>query len=232
VRKPPIAPMVVVLILTALGASACATAKTATGTTPQALKAAFCAADKRLDKASAGVTSDAGFLRVLKANPSALQAIGDDAPAGKVGRQARALAKAAEAAVASNSATRLHDPSLDSAGADVDTYCRVDGTGNPLPHDFAKGRGTAFCVVSNAINTGTQAATNEAAILAFLAANQTLINQYAFYVPHLPSPARAAAQALVTAARAAIAANSPTSLETRTVSRASTAVKLFCGENQ
>lgn len=150
-----------------------------------------------------------------------------------MGRQARALAKAAEAAVASNSASRLHDdPSLDSAGADVDTYCRVDGTGNPLPLDFAKGRGTAFCAVSDSINAGTQAATNEAGILAFLAANQTLINRYAFYVPHLPSPVRTDAQTLVTSARTAIAANSPASLETRAVSRAGTAVQLFCGQNQ
>jgi hypothetical protein len=232
VRKLPIAPTVVVLFLTTLGAAACGSSKTALGTTAQARKTAFCAADKRLDKAGATVTSEAGFLRVLKANPSALRTLRKDAPAGKVGHQARALAKDAEAAVASNSASRLNDPSLDSAGADVDTYCRVDGTGNPLPQDFAKGKGTAFCAVSNSINEGTQAATNEAGILAFLAANQTLVNQYAFYVPHLPSPVRTDAQTLVTTARAAIAANSPASLETRAVSRASTAVQLFCGENQ
>ncbi len=231
-RKLPIAPTVVVLILTTLGAAACGNSKTAPAPIAQARKTAFCAADKRLDKADATVTSEKGFLRVLKANPSALRTIGNDAPAGKVGRQARALAKAAEAAVASNSPSRLSDPSLDSAGADVDTYCRVDGTGNPLPHDFGKGRQTAFCAISNSINEGTQAATNEAGILAFLAANQTLINQYAFYIPHLPSPVRTDAQTLVTTTRAAIAANSPASLETRAVSRASTAVQLFCGQNQ
>ena len=106
----------------------------------------------------------------------------------------------------------------------MDTYCRVDGTGNRLPPDFAKGKGTAFCAVSNSINAGTQAATNEAGVLAFLAANQTLINQYAFYIPHLPGSVRTDAQTLVTTARAAIAANSPASLETRAVSHAGTAL--------
>ncbi len=231
-RKLPMAPMAAVLILTALGAAACGSSKTPIATTAQARMTAFCAADKSLDRASANVSSKSGFLRVLKAHPSALRTIANDAPAGKLGRQARSLAKAAEAAVASNSATRLNDPSLDSAGADVDTYCRIDGTGNPLPRDFAKGRGTAFCAVSSSINAGTQAATNEAGVLAFLAGNQTLINQYDFYVPHLPSPVRTDAQTLVTTARAAIAANSPAALETRAVSRASTAVRLFCGQNQ
>ena len=81
------APTVVALILTSLGAAACGSSTTANGTSAQARRAAFCAADKQLDKASATVTSEAGLLRVLKANPSALSTIGDDAPAGKVGRQ-------------------------------------------------------------------------------------------------------------------------------------------------
>jgi hypothetical protein len=223
-------PMVVVLTLLALGATACGSSTKNTAAIAAAHKKAFCAANEKIDKASANVTSAAGFLSVIKANPAALKAMDKNAPAGKLGEEARALVKTADAAIASNNVNILNTASNN--GGDVDTYCGVDGSGDPLPPYFAAGNGSAFCAVSNSIDQGTQNATSAAGVFTFLAAHQALINQYATYVPSLPTSIRSDAQTLVTTARAAIAANNSNQLGSQAVSNASMAVTLYCGHNQ
>ncbi len=220
-----------VLCLVAVATAACGSSPKASATS-HSTKSAFCAANVKLDKASANVTSDAGFLAVLKANSADLDALDNNAPAGKVGQEVRALVKAARAAVAAGNANALNSPSLDSAGSDVDTYCGVDGNGDPLPPYFAAGKGSAFCSVAGSINQGTSSATSSTGVLTFLAAHQTLINQYATYVPNLPTSVRSDAQSLVTTSRAAIAANNASLLGTAAVENASASVALYCGQNE
>ncbi|MDR3649087.1 MAG: hypothetical protein P4L20_08355 [Acidimicrobiales bacterium] len=226
-RKPYVIPMVVLTLL-ALGVAACGSSNN-TAANAAARKKAFCGANDKIDKAGANVTSAAGFLAVLKANTTALDAMDNNAPAGKVGKDARALVSLARSAVKANNANILiSSPN----GGDVDTYCGVDGNGDPLPSYFAAGKGSPFCSVSNSIDAGTQNADSASAVLAFLAGHQALINQYATYVPNLPTSIRSDAQTLVTTARAATAANNANQLGTQTVSNASIAVQLYCGKNQ
>jgi hypothetical protein len=200
------------------------------GATTHAAKIAFCAANDSIDKAGANVNSASGFLAVLRAKRAALAAMEKDAPAGKIGKDVRALVKAALAAIAKNNANLLNNPSL--GGGAIDTYCGVDGNGNPLPAYFAAGKGSPFCSVSSAINAGTQNATDAAGVLAFLAGHRSLITEYASYVPSLPSSIQSDAQTLVTTAQSAISTNNSNLLGTETVSQDSMAVQLYCGQNQ
>jgi hypothetical protein len=199
------------------------------GATTHAAKTAFCAANDSIDKAGASVTSNSGFLAVLKAKRAALEAMEKDAPAGKIGKEVRAIVKAAFAAIAKNNANLLNNVP---GGGAVDTYCGVDGNGNPLPAYFAAGKGSPFCSVSSAINAGTQNATDAAGVLAFLAGHQSLITQYASYVPSLPSSIQSDAQYLVTTAQSAISTNNANLLGTEAVSQDSMDVQLYCGQNQ
>jgi hypothetical protein len=228
-RKPFVVPMVVLTLL-AIGAAACGSSTNNTAASTAARKAGFCTANDKIDKASANVTSAAGFLAVLKANPAALDAMEKNAPAGSLGKEARKLVTQARSAVRSNNANVLNTSSNN--GGDVDTYCGVDGNGDPLPSYFAVGKGSAFCSVSSAINAGTNNADSAAAVLTFLAGHQTLINQFATYISNLPTSIRSDAQTLVTTARSAIAANNANLLGTQAISNASINVQLYCGQNQ
>lgn len=228
-RKVFVVPTAVVLTLVTLGATACGSSTNNTAAVAAAHKKTFCAANVKVDKAGASVDTTAAFLVVLKANKDALKTMDDNAPAGKVGREAHALVKLADTAIATNNPNSLFSSNN---GGDVDTYCGVDANGDPLPADFGAGKGTAFCSVSDAIDQGTQNASSAAQVLTFLSAHQTLINQYATYVPGLPSSVRTDAQTLVTTARAAIAANNSNSLGTSAISQDSMAVTLYCGNNE
>src|ERR1700688_1703710 len=118
-RRRYVIPMVV-LALMAFGMAACGSSNNTAATTA-ARKQAFCAANEKIDKASANVTSAAGFLVVLKANSAALDAMENNAPAGKVGTEARALIGQARSAVKANNVNILNTASNN--GGDVDTYC-------------------------------------------------------------------------------------------------------------
>ncbi len=184
-----------------------------------------------MDKAGANVTSAAGLLDVLKANPGLLKAMENNYPPGSVGQQARQLVRAANTAVASGDTSALNSQSLSLAGGDVDTYCRVDGNGDPLPGYFGAGKKTTFCPVSDKIDQGTQAAADSAGVLAFLSAHQDLLNQYSARSSELPSSLRIVALTLVTAARNAIATNNASLLGTAAITKASMTISLYCGKN-
>ena len=142
------------------------------------------------------------------------------------------MVKTARQAIATNNPNLLNDPSLDNAGSVIDTYCGVDGNGQPLPADFGAGKGSAFCAVSDAIDAGTQSATSSTGVLAFLTAHQTLIDEYASHLAGLPSAVRASALTLVGTARSSIIAKNSTPLGTPDVQQAAMDVQLYCGQNQ
>jgi hypothetical protein len=221
----------VLLGAVALGSAACSSSPKA-ATTTYTGKTSFCHADVTIDKAGAQVTSEASFLTVLKANMSSVRALATYAPPGAVGQGAKALSRAAQSAAASGNANSLNTPSLTADGANVDTYCGVTGNGTPLPADFAQGKGTLFCAAASTINQGTNAATNPAQVLAFLAGHVPLINDYSESSATLPAAIRSDAQTLVSTARTAISTNNPNLLETPAVTNDSLAVQLYCGQNQ
>jgi hypothetical protein len=229
-RKLFVVPTAVVLGALALGATACGSSAPSAAATAAKHKTDFCNANDKIDKASANVTSVAGFLTVLKTHKTALRVMERDAPAGTVGKDARAEVKAGNAAIAANNANSLL--STPNYGGAVDTYCGVDGNGAPLPSYFATGKGTPICTVNNSINQGTQNASSAAQVYAFLAAHQSLVNQFATYVPGLPTSIRSDAQTLVTTAKAAIAAKNPGALGSPAVGAASMNMSLYCGQNE
>jgi hypothetical protein len=238
-RRLPTAAIGVALGVVGLAAAACgssgsnnASSSTSSSTSAPANKTAFCAGNVTIDKASANTSSSAEFLAVLKANTAALDALESNAPAGKIGTEAKALVSFARNAVATNNASLLDSPpaSLNSAGADIDTYCGVTGSGDPVPAYFAKGKGTALCSANSQIDAGTNTP-DPAGLLAFLKTHQSLIDQFASHISELPASLQPGAQGLVSTARSAIASNNAQALQTPAVQTASMDVDLYCGVN-
>jgi hypothetical protein len=154
----------------------------------------------------------------------------DNLPSGTLGSEARHEIAAAQSAIASGNVNDLNNaPS--SAGGDIDTYCGVDGSGDPLPAYFATGKGSTFCATFMPIYDAVGNATSASAVLAALNANKTQITQLATEVPGLPTSIRAKASATVGKAQTAIATNSAASLRASGNGPAS-AVALYCGQNQ
>jgi hypothetical protein len=209
---------------TAASGSSSATAATTAG----AHKAAFCAGNLKIDKASANVNSAAGFLTVLKHNKAALSAMLKNLPPGTVGTDARQILTAAQAAIASGNANALNNTP---SGGDIDTYCGVDGSGNPLPKYFATGKGSGFCTTFLPIFQAVGNANGPAAVLAALEANKTQIATLATEVSGLPASIKAKANATVTKAQTAITQNSAASIQGNGNGSAA-AVALYCGQNE
>jgi hypothetical protein len=195
------------------------------GATTHGSKAAFCAANDSIDRASANVNSAAAFLAVLKTHTHDLTIMKENAPAGGLGQLARQLVNDALAAVSSNSVTELNN--LPDGGA-VDTYCGVDGNGKPLPKYFGTGKTTAFCSTFLPIYQAVGNATDSAGVLAALTANQAQISQLASELPTLPTSIKAEATATVDKAQAAITTQTMTQ---GNGNGPATDVALYCGEN-
>lgn len=234
-KKPFAVPTAALLGLLAFGTAACSssgsTNASSTSTTTNT-KVAFCAANKTIDKAGASVSSAAGFLAVLKANTAALDALNKNAPSGKVGNDTHQVVSAARSAIAANNPDLLNTPALNAVGPDLDTYCGVDGQGNPLPAYFGAGKATAICSVVTQLDAGTNNAPDAAAVLAFLKAHQSLITQFVADIPSLPGSLQSEAQALASTARSAIASNNPATIGTPAVQKESGDVDLYCGHNR
>lgn len=211
----------------AMGLAGCSSSNP-TGSAAQ--KSAFCGANIAIDKAGANVNSEAGFIAVLKSHKSQLETMKSNYPGGSLGNEARQIVNAAEQAIATNSASALSNVPAATGGA-LDTYCGVDGSGNPLPSFFAAGKGTAFCngflpvyqAVGNA-NTPTDAVNA-------LVTNKAQIAQLATEVPSLPSAVQPKASATISIAQQVIAQNSAAPLQQSGNGPAST-VALYCGQNQ
>jgi hypothetical protein len=216
----------------AAGSTAASGTSSATeATTAGAHKTAFCAGNLKIDKASANVNSAAGFLTVLKHNKSALTAMDKNLPSGTLGTEAHRLLAAVLVAIVSGKANALNSaPS--SAGADIDTYCGVDGNGDPLPAYFATGKGSSFCTTFLPIYKAVGNANSPAEVLAALEANKTQIAQLATEVSGLPASIQAKATATVSNAQTAITQNSAASLNNGSGNGPAGAVALYCGQNQ
>lgn len=233
-KRPLTAPSLAVLGLLALGAAACggtSTPQASSTSTTMSTKTAFCAADVTIDKAGAQAMTAGDFLTVLKNNSAALNAMKQDAPSGQVGTEAKALVGSAESAVAANSASDLASIP-NSYGADIDTYCGVDGSGDALPAYFGTGKGTQFCSVNEQISAGTNSAQSGSDVLTFLKAHQSLVDQFAAQVPNLPSSIKSTARSLVSSAEQAIASNNADLLSSSAVTTDAMDVGLYCGQNQ
>jgi hypothetical protein len=92
---------------------------------------------------------------------------GDNAPSGALGQLVREVVNGVEAAISSSDPNDLNNlPN----GAAIDTYCGVDGNGNPLSAYFGTGRTTAFCSTFLPIYQAVSNAPNVAGTLAVLKA--------------------------------------------------------------
>jgi len=189
-------------------------------------KSAFCSADLSLDKASVNVTSASQLLAMLKAHPAALRALKQNAPSGAVGREVKAVVNAAQQAISSNNPNVLNNPAL--SGGSIDTYCGVDGTGNPLPKYFATGKGGTFCTQFVPIYNAATNASSIAATLAVLVAHKAQMAQLATEVPRLPSSVRSKANAEINSVQAAIGENSTTPLNQAGPPQV---LAFYCGQN-
>jgi hypothetical protein len=223
-RRGALLGLTVLTLALVVGTAACSSPSTAA-----ARKTSFCAGNIKIDKASANTESDAAFLAVLKANKAAITEMADNLPSGSLGVEAHDLVSAAQRAISTNNINAVMNiPS--STGGDVDTYCGVDGSGNPLPAYFATGKSTSFCStflpIFNAVsNAGTSAAT-----LSALESAKAQIAQLATEVSALPSSISADAQATVNSAQTALNDNSVNPLQSN--SNAAQSVALYCGQNE
>jgi hypothetical protein len=213
---------------TSIGVSGAGAAEHATMATKHASKAAFCKGNDSIDRASANVDSDAGFLAVLKSHTHDLVLMKENAPSGAVGQVAIEIVNGAEAAVSANNANDLN--SLPDGGS-VDTYCGVNGNGSPLPKYFGTGKTTAFCSGFLPIFQGVSNAQNAAGVLAVLTAHESQITQLASELPSLPKSIRSKATTTVDKAQTAIKTNNPSAIKGNGSGSAQD-VALYCGQNE
>jgi len=198
------------------------------GASIYASKAAFCGANESIDRASANVRSNAGFLAVLKTHTHQLAILKKNAPPGAVGQQVQQVVSDAEEAISSDNANALNNlPN----GGDIDTYCGVDGNGNPLPSYYGKGTKTGFCLTFVPVWQATQNAPNLAGVLSVLTAHQAQVNQLATELSSLPKSIKAKATAAVDKAQKAIATKNPSAIGGGNGNGPANYVALYCGQN-
>lgn len=201
----------------------------AAGAAELASKTAFCSANDSIDRASANVDSNAGFLAVLKKHSHDLTVLKENAPPGALGQTVNQVVTEAEAAVSANNANDLNNlPD----GASIDTYCGVNGNGAPLPSYFGAGKTTTFCSTFIPVYQATQNASSKAAVLPILAAHKTQIDQLASELSTLPKSIKAKATAAVDKAQKAIATNNPSAIGGGNGNGPASYVALYCGQNQ
>lgn len=188
-------------------------------------KSAFCSANEVIDKASASVTTNAGFLAVLKTHASTLKVLQKNAPSGSLGQLVQEVVKDAEKAVAANNANDLNN--LPNGGS-IDTYCGVDGVGQPLPAYFSTGKSTAFCATFIPLFQAVGDASSQADVLTILTAHKSQISKLTSELSKLPSSIKATATTAVNNAQKAISEKNPAVLG----NGAAMHVALYCGQNQ
>jgi hypothetical protein len=220
-----------VLLAAGLTASACSSNSSGSGGSSATQKAAFCADNVKLDQASANTSTPQQALQVLKTNESTLDDLANHLPSGKVGQEAQALVTAFKNAISKNDTSVFNSQTLGQDGADVDTYCGVDGSGNPLPSYFAQGKGSALCNANATLSNGVGSAASAADAVSFLEAHQSDISTFSAGIPSLPSSLQGEAQTLVSTAQSAISQNDGSLLQSQTVSNDSNDIDLYCGVN-
>jgi len=229
-RRVAITATAVMLSLMGSGLVAC----TSVGVSPaagaeHASKAAFCGANESIDRAGANVTSNAGFLTVLKKHTHDLTVLKENAPPGALGQTVDETVTAAEAAISSDNANELNN--IPDSGS-IDTYCGVNGNGASLPSYFGKGTATSFCSTFVPVYQSAQNATSKAAVLAAITAHQAQVNQLASELSSLPKSIKGKATAAVDNAQKAIASKNPADLGGGNGGGPASYVALYCGQNQ
>lgn len=216
------------MVLAATGVTACG--GSSHPGTAAAAKAAFCAADIKLDQVTASAGSMQQVLTVLQANAGTLATLKANAPAGKIGTETNVLLNAIHSAEVSNNAASLQSvpPSY---GGDLDTYCGVDASGNLLPSYFAHGKGSPFCAVAAQIDSGTAQAQTADDVLTYLKGHQALLTQAAADDGGLPSPVKSEAQSFIAATQQAVSSNSSAPLQNGQLGTDLSDVDLYCGIN-
>lgn len=228
-RRTSIGWTAVMLALLGSGVVASANVGVSTaGASQHASKAAFCGANDSIDRASANVDSNAGFLAVLKKHTHDLTVLKQNAPPGAMGQTVKEVVTEAEAAIFSNDANDLNKiPS----GGNIDTYCGVNGNGAPLPSYFGAGKTTTFCSTFLPVFQSVSNAQGAAAVLSTLTADKTQISQLASELSKLPKSIKAQATITVDKAQAAIESNNAAAIKGNGSGSASY-VALYCGQNQ
>lgn len=216
------------LVLTATGITACGGSSHSGASA--STKAAFCAADIKLDKVTGSAGSLEQVLSVLKDNAGTLSTLRANAPSGKIGTETKALLQTIDSAEASNN-TNLLQSVPPSYGGDLDTYCGVDANGNPLPAYFAHGKGSSFCQAVAQIDNGTAQAQSADDVLTFLKGHQALLSQAAAGDGGLPSPVNTEAQSFLAASQQAVSSNSSAPLQNDQLGTDIGDMDLYCGLN-
>ena len=191
---------------------------------------AFCGADDTIDRDTANVESAAGFVKALKAHKHQIDVMRANLPSGSVGQEAKKLLTIAESVIAGGNPNKFFAAAGNSSGA-IDTYCGVQGNGQPLPAYFKQGAKTSFCKTFLPVYEAVSNATSDAATLSAVTSHQTQINQLASELSTLPKSIKTQATGLITTAQSAIAANSATPIENDTSDNPAD-VALYCGQNQ
>jgi hypothetical protein len=192
-----------------------------------ASKTAFCSANDAIDKASANVTTDVGFLAVLKTHPSELKVLQENAPSGSLGQLVQQTVQVVDKAIAANNANDLNNlPN----GAAIDTYCGVNGNGQPLPAYFNTGKNTDFCATFLPLYESVGNASSKADVLSILLTQKAKISTLASELPKLPSSIRATATAAVNNVEKIIATKNLALLGNGNGPAADLA--LYCGQNE
>ena len=201
---------------------------TAAGASGSSTKAAFCGANDSIDRASANVNSNAGFLAVLKTHSHDLAIMKKDAPSGSVGQTVQQVLAEAQTAVSTNNPNALN--SLPNGGA-VDTYCDVNGSGQPLPSYFGKGASSTFCTTFLPVYGAVgNAEPNQTAVLSVLTADQAAITTLSSELSSLPKSIKAKATATVDKAQTAITTKNASVIGGG--NGPAGYVALYCGQNQ
>jgi hypothetical protein len=199
------------------------------GASGSSSKSAFCGANDQIDRASAKVTSNTGFLAILKSHSHDLAVMKKNAPSGALGQTVKEILAEAQTAVSSNDPNALNNLP---EGSDVDTYCGVNGYGKPLPSYFGKGTSTSFCTTFLPVYEAVgNAEPNQTAALSALTAHQAQVSQLASELSSLPKSIKAEGTAAVKKAETAIATKNPAAIGSGSNDPASY-VALYCGQNQ
>ena len=191
-----------------------------------ASKAAFCRADIAIDRASSKVTSATAFIAILKAHKQDLTTMSRNTPPGPVGTAAKKLIATAETALATNNPSAL----ANAQGGAVDTYCGVNGQGNPLPAYFNTGKRTAFCTNFLPIFKGVAAATSDADVLSAFTSHTSQVEQLAAAASKVPASVRSAATTMAQTSESIV--KSPNISSVQSLASPAGKLALYCGQNQ
>ncbi len=190
----------------------------------------FCGADDTIDRDTANVESESGFVKALKAHEHQIDVMKANLPSGSVGQEAKKLLNVAESAIAGGNPNQFFAAAGNSSGA-IDTYCGVQENGQPLPAYFKQGAKTSFCKTFLPVYEAVSNASSDAATLSAVTSHQTQLNQLASELSTLPKSIKTQATGLIQTAQSAIAANSDAPIANDT-SDNPTDVALYCGQNQ